>query len=584
MSAVPEQVEQPQGGLNQASAAPPANPTLEAESAPINLSKTEDPIAAQMEKYRVGRQKLDEQINRLQQSLESRKNLPFNPMYLDIARAASTPSSTGSAIQGLGRIGGAYGDAYEKEQVRQQGLSQDQLALEQKRFDLLKADLGQQAMYQFATGKFGANQSAQPEQSAENAPPAGSNSKTSVIIPAPDNLPPANTMRRVTDQDIALMGSLDPAAGEALTKLSKLQREALIQTNEGVWNSMTQNWDVLFSMPIERPVRVLGKVAMTKAVSQQYDAMMAKLDKGDATEEQKDLAVAEFAAQNGLGGVTKIKGKTGLDAYSNFTDPQSQQLDVTQKTERLKSREKENDADRSMLNMAGQNAQAQIQAANTLYNLSTSPSTSGAFGVLRKPGVVNAIAVAAAEYLSKGSFGTAGIEDAVRQARGSPAEIRAASIAAQAQGQLMLMASQAYLKGQGSVSDAERRLVANLTGSLSDVPEAMAMKAKVVEAHARYMKQVSDAYYDYEKSNPSATVQDFYRQSRDYKDLFNAYDKHMTSLYSHYFPNTGNAPSSAPAAPKPAAPAGSANGLTPKVGTPIGPLQQRILDQKRALQ
>jgi hypothetical protein len=114
------------------------------------------------------------------------------------------------------------------------------------------------------------------------------------------------------------------------------------------------------------------------------------------------------------------------------------------------------------------------------------------------------------------------------------------------------------------------------------------MKAKVVEARANFDQLVADAFYEWRNKteNTTRTVQDFYREKDgEYKTLFKEYDDHMSALYSHYFGSSKQKPVTSPESqavnPTPSAP-GTARGLTPKTPRPIGPLQQRILDSKKA--
>jgi hypothetical protein len=587
MAVVPDEFQaKPQGGLSQAVKPPPAplNPTKAAMSATIDEEEAPvDPIEKASQKMALDREALNAQIDKLSKSLEARQNLPFNPMWLEVARAAAKPVSTGNAIEALGNIGGAYGDAYLKENQRQMDIGKDQMELLKQKQALSQAALEQELRASYVKGPqpkmMPAGAPAAPVGGAPSAPAMTGNAPT---ISPPPELAQSNRMRRVTDTDIAMLQGQFPKLAEELKGLSKLQREAQVVSPEGIWDTMSGSWVVKFQTNIERPIRVLGKQTMTKEASAQYDQMMDKLDRGGATEEQKDQAVAEFAAANGLGGVRKTDGQiTGFQSASQkaLADKEAE-LAVTNKAE-------ENKASRTRVYEAGTRAQATKQSAQTLYKLSSDPERKGAFGVLNKPGVVNAIAVAIAQFLDKGSFGTAGLEQAVRTAGGTEKEIEAASYVASVQGHLQLMAAQDFLKGQGSVSDAERRLIANLVGSLSDTPKSVAMKAKVVEARANFDQLVADAFYEYEKKHPTGTVQDFYRaKDGEFKTLFKEYDDHMTSLYSHYFGSSKQNPvtpaESKVVKPAPNAPAGSAQGLTPKSPRQIGPLEQRIRDQKKA--
>lgn len=596
MAVVPDQLQTPQGGLSQAappaSAKTPMNPTKAAMDATIDEDETPvDPIAKAMEKMSADRTALDTQIAKLSKSLEARQNLPFNPMWLEVAQAAAKPASTGSAIEALGNIGGAYGKAYLGENQRQIDIGKDQLDLAKQRQALSQVGLEQQLMANFVRGPqakpmpTGATAGARPvaptlggastpppalaQPSAQAAPakPAGA-----VAAPPPPDVMQSGRMRRITDADIAMYNVVAPTVGKALADLSKLQRDAQVVSTEGIWDTMSGSWVVKFQSSIERPMRVLGTVKMTKDQSDKYDQLEASLQ--GKSEQEKNDAVANFAADAGLGGVRRASDGniTGFKSESERT------LSSEEAKQAMLNKLEENKASRTRVYDAGTRAQTTKQSAKTLYNLSSDPERKGAFGVLKKPGVVNAVAVAVAQFLDRGSFGTAGLEEAVRTAGGTEKEIEAASYVASVQGHLQLMAAQDYLKGQGAVSDAERRLIANLVGSLSDTPQSVAMKAKVVEARANFDQLVADAFYEYEKKNPTGTVQDFYRQKDgEFKTLFKEYDEHMSSLYSHYFGGSKPAASN----PTPSAP-GTARGQTPKAPRQVGPLEQRIRDSKKA--
>jgi len=304
--------------------------------------------------------------------------------------------------------------------------------------------------------------------------------------------------------------------------------------------------------------------------------MMDKLERSGASEEQKDQAVAEFAAANGLGGVRK----TADGQITGFQSASQKKLSEKESEQAMLDKREENKASRVRVYDAGTRAQATKQAAQTTYRLATDKETMGAFGVLNKPGVLNAIAIAVAQFTDRGSFGAAGLEQAVRNAGGTEKEIQAASYVVSLQGQLQLMAAQDYLKGQGAVSDAERRLIANLVGSLSDTPKSVAMKAKVIEARANFDQLVADAYYEYEQKNPTGTVQDFYRQKDGpFKTLFKEYDEHMSGLYSHYFGTSKPAAKAPPASAPPASAPAPAAKAPPRAQ---GPLERRLNESKKA--
>jgi hypothetical protein len=301
----------------------------------------------------------------------------------------------------------------------------------------------------------------------------------------------------------------------------------------------------------------------------------------NATEEQKDEATANWAASNGIGGVTRgAVGPDGKPTFKNFRDPSTAALDTKSRELALENRMEENKEVRKYVYEKQRIGQTTVQAADTMYKLATNKETQGGFGLLKNPGVLNAFAVAVTEGMNVGGsqISFPGLESALRLAKPNitNTEIRAVEMYAQSQSILQLMASQQYYKGQGQVSDAERRLVTNLVGSASDTPKSIAMKAKVVEARARYDMRIAEEFYKFEKNNSQGTFQDFVQTDPEYKKLFEAYDKHMNALFDTYFPTKGES-----ASPKtPPSPGSRTPKAAPAPYTP-GPLEQRIMNSKK---
>jgi len=590
MAVVPDQLQEaPKGGLSQAALPAqvntPINPTKAAMNAAIDEEEAPiDPIEKATRKMAVDREVLTAQIDKLSKSLSARQNLPFNPMYLEIARAAAKPASTGSAIEALGNIGGAYGDAYLKENQRQIDIEKDQVDLLKQKQALNQMGLEQELRINYFKDPSAKKMPAGPlppvAGALGSAPSAPTTTGGTQTIESPPDLVEPNQMRRITANDIAMLQGVSPKLAEELRGLSKLQREAQVVSTEGIWDTMAGKWVVKFQSSIERPMRVIGNVKMTKDQSDKYDQLEASLQ--GKSEQEKNDAVANFAADAGLGGVRRANdGK-----ITGFQGAAEKELSQEEAKQRMKDRVEADKVSSEKIFSDGKRAGATKQAAKVLYNLASDPETKGAFGVLKEPGVVNAFAVAVAQFLDRGSFGTAGLEDAVRTAGGTKKVIEAASYVASIQGQLQLMAAQDYLKGQGAVSDAERRLIANLVGSLSDTPQSVAMKAKVVEARADFDRYVADAFYEWRNKtgNSTRTVEDFYREKDgEYKILFKEYDDHMNALYSHYFGSSKQksvAPTESKVVkPKPSAPE-TTQGQTPKTPRPVGPLEQRIRNSK----
>jgi hypothetical protein len=57
--------------------------------------------------------------------------------------------------------------------------------------------------------------------------------------------------------------------------------------------------------------------------------------------------------------------------------------------------------------------------------------------------------------------------------------------------------AQTYLKGQGSVSDNERKLVKDTVGSIKDPAAVLKMQAQVMVERAKFDDKIAKAYNDY---------------------------------------------------------------------------------------
>lgn len=161
---------------------------------------------------------------------------------------------------------------------------------------------------------------------------------------------------------------------------------------------------------------------------------------------------------------------------------------------------------------ASSNADTNLSNIKYLNNIiNTNPK---AFGVLQHPTVLAALGSViegGATVPGSGAAKVSNIDEAVRKAmKGSTEdEITAAQKAAQKFSELQLNTAKVVLKGQGSVSDNERALVANMTGSIKNSPAAVRDILKWTEMRASYDKRVGDAFDKWENSNPSQSFRKF---------------------------------------------------------------------------
>lgn len=171
---------------------------------------------------------------------------------------------------------------------------------------------------------------------------------------------------------------------------------------------------------------------------------------------------------------------------------------------------------------------ASIETGNAISRIESTLNTEAgarAVGQFNKPGVAAAFGKILSEGIQAGNFGSVsfkGLEDAVRTAGGDQATINAAQSLARDFAQMQLNIAKRDLKGQGAVSDNERRIVERVTGSTSNSPEVLKDFARWNRVRNTFDKEVGDAAQAWEKANPNQSYAKF-RESDEYKRLENAY-------------------------------------------------------------
>ena len=197
----------------------------------------------------------------------------------------------------------------------------------------------------------------------------------------------------------------------------------------------------------------------------------------------------------------------------------------------LEAKGKDISARNSATVKAYDNADTNLSNVKYVSNLvNTNPK---AFGVLQHPTVAAAIGtiLEGGATMPGGMTKVSNIDDAVRKAMkgSSEADIIAAQKAANKFSELQLNAAQVVLKGQGAVSDNERALVANMTGSTKNSPQAIRDFMAWTEMRSNFDKKVGNALEDWEKANPSKSYREF-ELSPQYKILKTDYAKQIDSF------------------------------------------------------
>jgi len=586
----------PMGALS-LMAPPPLKPVNQSETE-ANLLDEEKKEPSYAEKAVADRaaasKELDRQINVLRAGLERRMTPAFDPALMKLAAGFLKPTRTGSFGESAGYAAEGYADENEKQIARDAQIQKMHLELLEKQ----QALRSQSAIDQFNLERLGKRPSqgmlpttapqGAPAGAPVNAPMGGALAsaespaagKPSALSLLPGQLPTSQNVARtgptggaiemdpITDAQIREANIMDPSGklAKQLTEEAKLQREDVIMIDGKPYlKSQRQFLPGSPDTMIERDFgNYVGPRKVPMWFAAQYDAV-----KSEAIQQNKPELVFEFLKKNDM--LQKPRATEGAKPEHETLDERKIREDL-EKQAQLKRTEgdiADNKDLKSGLYSSGRAANGTILTADSIYKLATNPTTKGAFGVLQNANVQSAILGAISEGVQTpgGSIKFSGIEDAVRKLGGTDAEINAALQASRHYADLELQYARTYLKGQGAVSDNERRIVARLGGSLSDTPSIAAAKAETIKTRAEFDRHKADMLYEWEKKNPTAYVKDFER-TPEYIRLERQFNDQMGKLNDKYFP--GSTP-----APTQNAPASQSSGNAPANETPLQKFKRR---------
>jgi hypothetical protein len=204
--------------------------------------------------------------------------------------------------------------------------------------------------------------------------------------------------------------------------------------------------------------------------------------------------------------------------------------------ERQKLRAKEVELKESEIEKAGETAGGRLATVENINNILARHAN--ASGPLAKPGLVPAILGTLASGFSVGNFGSLsvpGIEEAVIKIGAmkgqDQATINAARELAREYAGLNLANAQSFLKGQGAVSDAERRLISQMSGSASDPPGAAKRFMAWQQKKAEYdQKMYNEVYLPWRRQNMNADFREFIYNNPEFLKRREQYGKDLVAL------------------------------------------------------
>lgn len=154
-----------------------------------------------------------------------------------------------------------------------------------------------------------------------------------------------------------------------------------------------------------------------------------------------------------------------------------------------------------------------LSSLEYLDKLISDPKTSRAFGIFQKPDFVSAVGAVVDKGIKLGTVGDIGVdlEPLVRanMKGASQAEIDAAQKATREFAKIKLNEAKILLAGSGSVSDAERALIQELSGSIKNSPGALKDYLAWGKMRAEYDRKAGDALDAWRANNPKGSFNQF---------------------------------------------------------------------------
>ena len=571
--ALPQQATPQTGGLNQARPAPqpPKQENLAARAAGMEQSPdetaapVEDFFTKSMRNLQTQREALNEQTNKLLESLDARKNRLFDPMLMKAAAGFLAPTKTGSFGESLGYAATAAADEAEKEFGRNQQMEKLKFELAQKQYDqaqqqAIQGHLMNKMNPGFAlTGGAGPTTSMQTPTTAgtapgQPAPAAGAVTKTGAPM----------QVGRITDKDIMEAMLLDPSGklAQQYREAAKMQQEDVIQVGNRPYSRSRQEFlaqdpnaivEVDFGPMFEKPMKVPYST---------FEKWKSVHDSGDRAAELKF-----FYDQGWL--KRPAGAKAGEPAPEQLTaEERKQKGELSQERGKAQIQQEKEQIGRIDTNFT--QSRDIINAANSMKQLAT--TNKRAFDLMNDDGIASAVARAAQKGIQAGNYGSITLPASdLASYKLSKEDREALQMFARDYAQLTVaFRKAARVPGEGATTEREGDLYAALGAMPSDTARVIRLKSEFLELKGRYDQEVFKAWSKFSK-DPNNSYRDFLA-SDQFEKIANAYDTRLGEIQKANSELLRTAPKAKPAA-TPATPAAPkptqtvAPGVPPKKGT-----------------
>ena len=325
---------------------------------------------------------------------------------------------------------------------------------------------------------------------------------------------------------------------EVLKQIQESQKEETKATNEGIFvprTGMFYPYDKGTTQEITLPgdtgprkipttdVQRLNKFA-TEGNNKGYYDLVKRIQEGPPrpTTENENIKTNPV-------GTSEIKVGESRKIPS-ITDTEIMKAQAIKRAEATISNEK--DFEKTVPSMV-QNNDNLVHAANSVYkHIEADPK---GFGLFDTPGLMSAFTDLITSAKDKGgvfdadAFNNAALK--VLPKNVSQSTLNHVKLVASDLANIELAYAKNFLKGEGSVTESERRIakIAGV-GNVSTNPEVLKLRSLAVKYASEFNRDFGNLYMDYKIKNPDGTQFDFYRNYKPYQELYAQYNKNLDSI------------------------------------------------------
>lgn len=549
-------------------------------------------------------------LAKLSQSLDTRKNRFFDPVWLAAAQGFLAPTQTGGFGESLGNAAKSISAAQAQDIKEEQAINEQRVAAAGKGVDLQRmrardADIakylidkqkgpiaGPQAgplagpLSAAVAGSRAASPvggplttSVPPEPAAPVVPDVASSAPVrppSVVQPSPlapvttaqGALPsgseddggvqifPANPNFPTADEYVMRNRFSGKSLGDLLKEGTELERKNLEVKESGTTNLRTGKFYASKAVPVDVQIFGEGYNGATFKVPESVALQLGVLQRQGNEAGYKALADKftgrTFGRPAGAppttgGSVPVVKGSVSVGSGSN-----EERERANERAKQLAAADTAMEIEsRKDFNQRKKDADETITIANVFRRFSSEPNAKDMFGILNNDRVTSGIATLVLNGVGLPGFtvGTKSIEDVMRNAGLSDADQAKYRTFLMYTAQMQLQQTK-YMKG--SVSNIEQILMGSAGITNQDTPETIRTKADLLTRRAQFDRRVSKAFKD------SKLNADDFLDSDKYYEMRDKYDVDLAELA------TGSKILVAPPAVKP--PSGPAAPVAPSPG------------------